>query len=481
LKGVDNGIMDEPAVSVFVEGSREVVTAAQWPPKEIGYRPLYLRPRHRLSPEPELMGAEHAAPDGFYQAPLTVTDKVEIVSWSTPPFEEPAELIGTGAAHLFVAIDQDDTNLIMRLWDAAPDGSRQLLTTGFLKASHRELDERTTEGNPYHPHTRAVPVEPGEIEEYVLRLYPFAATLNPGHRLVAELSNPVPPGAALHQARLARQVGLDGPGRPGEGADQGRQAVPVVAAAGHRHRQPGEGRPVGVPERDADRDHAALRAALVDDEAVAPHPGQLGPELFQVGAVLRAAGVPLGRVDRLQLLVGQLGEQEQARGGAVGGEHHALAGAHPQVLEALGAGDEPDLVAGPHRQVDGLVQHAHQPVHVRQRSRPQPGGGRRRVGGELQDRPRPVDAPVVLDREVAVDEHREEAVGGGAGHAQPLGYLGDGQLAFELEHGGDPQGVIDAVDQVGRRVLQRLVHDPFPFCTAELSVLHSVTVDILTV
>ncbi|MFG2042913.1 CocE/NonD family hydrolase [Dactylosporangium sp. NPDC048998] len=201
LKGIDNGIMDEPAVSVFVEGSREVVTAAQWPPKEIEYRPLYLRPRHKLSPEPELMGAEHAAPDGFYQAPLTVTDKVATVSWSTEPFEEPTELIGTGAAHLFAEIDQDDTNFIMRLWDVAPNGSRQLITTGFLKASHRELDDRTTEGNPYHPHTRAVPVEPGKIEEYVLRLYPFAATFNPGHRLVVELSNDEPLADA-HNALL---------------------------------------------------------------------------------------------------------------------------------------------------------------------------------------------------------------------------------------------------------------------------------------
>ena len=192
LKGVDNGIMDEPGVRVFVEGSREVVTAEQWPPKDVEYRSLYLRPRRRLTPEPELMGPEHAAPDGFYQAPLTVTDKVEILSWSTPPFEEATELIGTGAAHLFAEIDQPDTNFILRLWDAAPNGSRQLLTTGFLKASHRELDERTTEGNPYHPHTRAVPVEPGAIEEYVLRLYPFASTFRPGHRLVVELSNDEP-------------------------------------------------------------------------------------------------------------------------------------------------------------------------------------------------------------------------------------------------------------------------------------------------
>lgn len=201
LKGIDNGIMDEPAVSVFMEGSREVVTAAQWPPREIEYRSLYLRPRHKISAEPELMGPEHAAPDGFYQAPLTVTDTVQILSWSTAPFDEATELIGTGAAHLFAEIDQPDTNFILRLWDAAPDGSRQLITTGFLKASHRELDERTTEGNPYHPHTRAVPVEPGRVEEYVLRLYPFASTFLPGHRLVAELSNDEPLADA-HNALL---------------------------------------------------------------------------------------------------------------------------------------------------------------------------------------------------------------------------------------------------------------------------------------
>lgn len=46
--------------------------------------------------------------------------------------------------------------------------------------------------HPYHPHTGAVPVEPGVIEEYVVRLYPFAATFLPGHRLVVELSNDEP-------------------------------------------------------------------------------------------------------------------------------------------------------------------------------------------------------------------------------------------------------------------------------------------------
>jgi predicted acyl esterase len=94
--------------------------------------------------------------------------------------ESMTEMIGSGAAHVFVEIDTDDTNLIPCLWDEAPIGNRQLVTRGFLKASHRELDNRTTEGNPYHAHTRAVPVEPGEVEEYVVRLYRFANAFRPG-------------------------------------------------------------------------------------------------------------------------------------------------------------------------------------------------------------------------------------------------------------------------------------------------------------
>lgn len=188
LKGIDTGVMDESAVSIHVEGTRETIRSDDWPLPDVDYRPLFLRPRGALSPKPEPKGAEHALPDGFYQAPLTVTDDVQLLAWASKPFGETTEMIGTGAAHLFVELDTDDTNFILRLWDVAPGGGRQLVTTGFLKASHRELDERTTEGNPYHPHTRAVPVTPGRIEEYVVRLYPFANAFLPGHKLELELS-----------------------------------------------------------------------------------------------------------------------------------------------------------------------------------------------------------------------------------------------------------------------------------------------------
>jgi predicted acyl esterase len=187
LKGIDNGIMDEPAVKVHVEGSRQWMIGDHWPVTPVEHRPLYLRTRGKLAFEPEPMSVAHAFPEGFYQAPLTLTDKVEMLTWSTEHFQTPTSIHGVGAAHLYAAIDQDDTNFILRLWDESPSGKRQLVTTGFLKASHRELDERSSEGNPYHPHTRSVPVEPGVINEYVIRLYPFANEFRAGHKLVLEL------------------------------------------------------------------------------------------------------------------------------------------------------------------------------------------------------------------------------------------------------------------------------------------------------
>lgn len=192
LKGVDNGITETPTVTVHVEGSNETVTGDAFPTKDVEYRSLYLRPRHLLAPTPEPLGTEYAEPESFTQLPMTLTNDTALLTWSTAAFTEPTEMMGTGAAHLHIAIDQDDTNLILRLWDVAPNGRRQLVTTGYLKASQNELSPESSEGNPIHPHTSRTPVTPGEVTEYVIRIYPFATTFLPGHKLVAELSNNEP-------------------------------------------------------------------------------------------------------------------------------------------------------------------------------------------------------------------------------------------------------------------------------------------------
>lgn len=188
LKGIDNGIMDEPAVQFSVEGTNQWRYEKEWPLPFEEKKEYYLRPRHKISTKKEPLPAQYAHPDGFYQAPLTVTLTSESLKWTSEKYTEAVEYTGTGAFYLFAEIDTDDTNFIAKLYDVAPNGQRTLMTSGYLKASHNELnEEKSVYGEPWHPHTRSVPVTPGEIVEYAIRLYPFSFLIKPGHRIQLEL------------------------------------------------------------------------------------------------------------------------------------------------------------------------------------------------------------------------------------------------------------------------------------------------------
>src|SRR5690606_26149260 len=107
-------------VQFSVEGSYQWRKEKQWPLPNTQYKDFYLRPRHKISDKPEPLTSAHAHPDGFYQAPLTVTTKSESISWTGDKFREDVEFTGTGAFHVFVEIDTDDTNLIAKLYDVNP-------------------------------------------------------------------------------------------------------------------------------------------------------------------------------------------------------------------------------------------------------------------------------------------------------------------------------------------------------------------------
>jgi putative CocE/NonD family hydrolase len=189
LKGIDTGILDEPPINMFIEGARVWRGEKEWPLTRTQWTEYYLRPRHRLDTTPEPLSAEHAAPDGFYQAPFTVTSEVPSVKWTSTPLLHDTEMTGPGALYVHVAIDTDDTNLIAKLYDVDPQGHRQVITSGYLKASHRELDvAKSKPWKPHHAHTRAQPVRPGEIIEYAIKLYSFSIVFKAGHRIQLELA-----------------------------------------------------------------------------------------------------------------------------------------------------------------------------------------------------------------------------------------------------------------------------------------------------
>jgi predicted acyl esterase len=189
LKGIDTGIMNEPPINMFVEGARVWRGEKEWPLARTQWTEYFLRPRHKLDTRPEPLGSEHAAPDGFYQAPFTVTSDVASVKWTTAAFLRDTEMTGQGVLYVHVAIDTDDTNLIAKLYDVDPRGNRQVITSGYLKASHREVDaSKSKPWKAHHPHTSTKPVPPGEIVEYAINLYPFSNVFKPGHRLQLELA-----------------------------------------------------------------------------------------------------------------------------------------------------------------------------------------------------------------------------------------------------------------------------------------------------
>ncbi len=76
------------------------------------------------------------------------------------------------------------------LKDVGLDGSKTELTRGFLKASHRALDkEKSKPWQPYHTHTQAIPIVPGEIYEYAIEIIPTSNLFKAGHRIELEIKS----------------------------------------------------------------------------------------------------------------------------------------------------------------------------------------------------------------------------------------------------------------------------------------------------
>jgi hypothetical protein len=98
------------------------------------------------------------------------------------------EFTGPIVLHLFAAIDASDANFIVKLWDILPGGTKLPISRwGALRASHRLDPHKSTFWAPVHDHTRSVPVNPGEINEYIIEVNPIGMVFGPGHRIQLEI------------------------------------------------------------------------------------------------------------------------------------------------------------------------------------------------------------------------------------------------------------------------------------------------------
>ncbi|MDL2257627.1 CocE/NonD family hydrolase [Eubacteriales bacterium OttesenSCG-928-K08] len=190
LKGIDTGFMDEPAYkfSVLNAGMRY---ENEWPLARTEWKKLYLRSfgRLRWDKEPD----ENLPPDGFTHMPPSVSTQVNKITYETSRFPYAMEFTGPIELHLWAAIDAEDANFVVKLYDVMPGGFKHpLLRYGALRASHPLDEARSTIGAPVHDNTVSIPVTPGEVREYVIEINPTSIVIPPGHQLELEITSMSP-------------------------------------------------------------------------------------------------------------------------------------------------------------------------------------------------------------------------------------------------------------------------------------------------
>ena len=186
VKGIDNGVMDEPAVKIFVMGVNKWKFETEWPPANVQYTKFFLQPGGGLAAS----APEAGQTESFTQPAPYIDPKVYCLRYATEPFTEDTEVIGEVALHLDAAIDLDDTNWIADVMDVAPDGSRFMISSGHLKAKFRAVDgEKSLPHRPIHLRQEPVPVVTGEVNRYDIALVPTANVFMTGHRMEVVIRN----------------------------------------------------------------------------------------------------------------------------------------------------------------------------------------------------------------------------------------------------------------------------------------------------
>ncbi len=145
IKGIDTGILDEPPIKVFVMGINKWRFEDEWPLARTKWTKFYLHLKGGLSSDPPGEGGH----DTFTQPAPYKDPTVYCLRYSTGPLEDDVEVTGPLALYLEASIDKDDTNWIADLVDVDPEGNKQLISQGYLKAAHRALDK--TKSKPYQP------------------------------------------------------------------------------------------------------------------------------------------------------------------------------------------------------------------------------------------------------------------------------------------------------------------------------------------
>jgi len=99
------------------------------------------------------------------------------VAYTSAALDADTVVVGSGSVDLWVESSADDTDLEVTISEVRPDGTEMYIQSGWLRASHRALDEAaSTEVLPVQTHLEAdaEPLPAGELTPVRIELFPFA-------------------------------------------------------------------------------------------------------------------------------------------------------------------------------------------------------------------------------------------------------------------------------------------------------------------
>jgi predicted acyl esterase len=207
LKGVNNGIMEEPEVTIFDPGTNEWRYEDKYPLARTTWTKFYLRsnpagpannpPYGLISGE---VPSEVENPD-TYTTPdeKEVMSRKPVIAYSTSPLTKDLRVWGPLSTIIYGSTTTKDTTWFVHLGDQGPDGKVNFLSWSNLKASLREVDESKSEpGNPFHPFRNPSLPEPNKIYKFEIGMKPIFHTFKAGHKIWLQIQS----DDANYQTRL---------------------------------------------------------------------------------------------------------------------------------------------------------------------------------------------------------------------------------------------------------------------------------------
>ena len=169
-----------PTIAGNVAGYYELVPLGE------GLDPSYVRPRARMrniivigaahqKEEPGIVGARPPYP--------LLSERPDVLVFQTPPLDEDVEVTGPVTVRLWISSSAVDTDFTARLLDIHPpsedypSGYHMNLTDSIIRARYREGREK------------AVLMEPGEVYEVQIDLFPTSNLFKAGHRIRLDISS----------------------------------------------------------------------------------------------------------------------------------------------------------------------------------------------------------------------------------------------------------------------------------------------------